>query len=92
MRRMCICAGITDLPAGPAGTTQDVDAPETPPKTTRRVAAAEGEAKTGKTASKKRQSHIDELLHKTKRGAVAKTGQAAKKAGLSKGGCTPFYG
>ncbi len=55
-----------------------VEAPNTPPKTNKKV-AKENKAKAGNTVPKKRQSHIDEMLHKTRRGAVAKTGKATQK-------------
>ena len=68
-----------------AASTEGVTAPETPPKTSKK-AAKENHAEAGNAGSKKRQSLIDELLHKTRRSAVSKTGKAAsKKSGLSAG-------
>ena len=40
-------------------------------------------AKAGNAASKKRQSHIDEMLHKTRSSAVAKTGKTIKTTALA---------
>lgn len=59
-------------------------APETPPKANKK-GSKEGEAKTGATTTKKRQPQIDELLHKTRHGAVAKSSKAAKKNGITAG-------
>ena len=63
--------------AGQERSAEGVQGPGTPPKTSKKAARSDAEAKTGSAASKKRQSHIDELLHKTRHGAAAKTGKAA---------------
>ena len=63
--------------AGQERSAQGVQGPGTPPKTSKKAARRDAEARTGSAASKKRQSHIDELLHKTRRGATAKMGKAA---------------
>ena len=82
---MCVPEKGRFAPAGMAASTEGVKAPETPPKTSKK-AAKENKAEAGNAASKKRQSLIDELLHKTRRSALAKTGKAAsKKGGLSAG-------
>ena len=82
---MCVPEKGRIAPAGMAASIESVKAPETPPKTSKK-AAKENKAEAGNAGSKKRQSLIDELLHKTRRSAVAKTGKAAsKKSGLSAG-------
>lgn len=65
-----------------------MEAPNTPPKTSKKV-AKENKANAGNANPKKRQSHIDEMLHKTRRGAVAKTGKAAYAAIPNMGGELP---
>ena len=67
---------------------EGVEAPITPPKTSKK-AAKENRAKAGNTSPKKRQAHIDEILHKTRRGAIAKTGKAAQKVVSTAGGLPP---
>ena len=73
-----------DLDLALAG-VEGVEAPGTPPKTSKKV-ANENKAKAGNIAPTKRQSHIDELLHKTRRGAIAKNVKAAQKATSTAGG------
>ncbi len=63
--------------AGQERSAEGVQGPGTPPKTSKKAARRDAEAKAGSAGPKKRQSHIDELLHKTRRGAAAKTGKAA---------------
>jgi len=63
--------------AGEDASAEGVKAPETPHKTSKKG------AKAGNAASKKRQSHIDEMLHKTRRGTVAKTGKPIKTTALA---------
>jgi hypothetical protein len=68
-----------------AVTTEVVKAPETQLKSSRKT-AKENKAEAGNTGSKKRQSLIDELLHKTRRSTFAKTSKAAsEKSGHSAG-------
>ena len=69
--------------AGQERSAEGVQGPGTPPKTSKKAARKDAESKTGSAAAKKRQSHVDELLHKTRRGTAAKS----SKAGLS----LPFH-
>ena len=65
-----------------------MEAPNTLPKTSKKV-AKENKAKAANATPKKRQSHIDEMLHKTRRGAIAKTGKVADASIPKTGGQLP---
>ena len=69
--------GFSRLGSASAG-VEGAKALGTPPKTSEK-AAQENKAKAGNISPKKRQSHIDEMLHKTRHGAIAKNGKGAQR-------------